>query len=58
MKRHCLFIFFLKTLRATAFLIQQLPHIARWLWQKTQAEPRKEKFLIPNYKATLFFDFL
>jgi hypothetical protein len=38
-----LFIFFLETLKATAFLILQLPHNADWLWQKTQAEKKKPK---------------
>jgi hypothetical protein len=30
-------------LRTTAFLLLQLPQIAGWLWQKTQAEIKKQK---------------
>jgi hypothetical protein len=42
-----LFIFFLETLKPTAFLIMQLLQTASWLWQKTQAVPKKHKtFLI------------
>jgi hypothetical protein len=47
MKEPCLFIFFLETLKATAFLLQQLQQTAGWLWNKTQADPKTEKnFLI------------
>jgi hypothetical protein len=39
-----LFIFFLETLRANAFLIQQPPHNAGWLWKKTKQKPKTETF--------------
>jgi hypothetical protein len=39
----CLFIFFLETLKTTAFLIQQLPQTANWLRKKTQADTKNRK---------------
>jgi hypothetical protein len=42
MARASLFIFFLETLKATAFLLQHPRQIAGWLWQKTQADTKKQ----------------
>jgi hypothetical protein len=62
MARSCLFIFFLGTFRATAFLILQLQLVSGWLWQKTQADPKKEKIFCSTVKAKvgafLFFLFM
>jgi hypothetical protein len=44
MAQPCLFIFFSGTLGTIAFLVLQLPHIADWLWQNTQADTEKQKF--------------
>jgi hypothetical protein len=45
-----LFIFFLGTLKATAFLIQQPPNIAGWLWKKTQAVQKQKIFFWSTVK--------
>jgi hypothetical protein len=38
-------------LKTNAFLVLQLPHIADWLWKKTQAAPRTEKLFDLTVKA-------
>jgi hypothetical protein len=51
----CLFIFFLGTLRATDFLLQQLQLVAGWLWQKTQAVPKTENLFDSSVTVVPFF---
>jgi hypothetical protein len=46
MARASLFIIFLDILKTTAFLLQQQPQIASWLWLKIQADAKKQKRLL------------
>jgi hypothetical protein len=51
-----LLIIFSGTLRTTAFLPQQLPQIAGWLCQKTQADAKDRFFNLPlNQKLLSLF---
>jgi hypothetical protein len=48
-----LHIIFLETLKTTAFLVLQLLRNADWLWQKIQADKKKQKFFLFSYKEKM-----